>query len=186
MILAVIARPFFTVWAGEDFGRESPLPFYVLLLGLFFNLCCYIPWSIILSQGRTDFFAKFYWIQLFPYIGLTAALAYNFGAVGAAAAWSARVIAESYTFFKFAGSTAKVHFTFSSYWWPLVSGTGVLLLPLLFALTVDNVSPWLLLLMPLSLIIYSILIWRTVVAPDEKVWVAQLITGVYNKISRAV
>src|SRR5262249_34924118 len=34
-VLCVIARPFFTVWGGEDFGRESTWPFYVLLIGLF-------------------------------------------------------------------------------------------------------------------------------------------------------
>lgn len=185
VILAIIAKPFFTVWAGEEFGRESPGPFYVLLLGLFFNLCCYIPWAIILSQGRTDFFAKFYWIQLFPYIGLTAALAYNFGAVGAAAAWAARVIAESFTFFRYAGRISSVRFSFSTYTWPLVSGIGVLLPPLLIALAVDNRSPWLLLLTPVSLIIYVVLIWKTVVAPDEKVWLEQLMAGVYSKIFRA-
>jgi O-antigen/teichoic acid export membrane protein len=186
VILAVIAKPFFTVWAGEEFGRESPGPFYVLLLGLFFNLCCYIPWAIILSQGRTDFFAKFYWIQLFPYIALTAALAYNFGAIGAAAAWSARVIAESYIFFRFAGTVAKVQFSFSNYKRALVSGIVILLPPLLLALTINNLSSWLLLVTPLSLIIYSVLMWKTVVAPDEKVWVAQQVAGLYNKLLRTV
>src|SRR3982750_4859265 len=32
-LLFVIARPFFTLWAGPDFGRESTVPFYILLVG---------------------------------------------------------------------------------------------------------------------------------------------------------
>ena len=60
--LFVIARPLFTVWAGEDFGRESTLPFYILLGGLFFNVLAYVPVSLIMAYGRTDMLAKLYWI----------------------------------------------------------------------------------------------------------------------------
>ncbi len=60
MFLFVIARPFFTFWAGEEFGRESTLPFYILLSGLFFNIIVFIPHSSITALGRTDIFAKLY------------------------------------------------------------------------------------------------------------------------------
>jgi O-antigen/teichoic acid export membrane protein len=43
MILFVVAKPFFTIWAGPDFGRESTLPFYILLCGLLFNIVAFLP-----------------------------------------------------------------------------------------------------------------------------------------------
>jgi O-antigen/teichoic acid export membrane protein len=35
-VMFVAAKPLFSVWAGEDFGTESVLPFYILLASLFF------------------------------------------------------------------------------------------------------------------------------------------------------
>src|SRR4051794_38641232 len=98
-MLYIWARPLFTVWAGPDFGRESTFPFYLLLIGLFFNLNAYLPAGLLLASGRTDLFAKLYWIELVPYIAITAFLTGRYGAVGAAASWSIRVIADSVIFF---------------------------------------------------------------------------------------
>ena len=182
VILAIIAKPFFTVWAGPEFGVESPLPFYILLAGLFFNLNAYIPWSVMLAQGRTDVLAKLYWIELFPYIGLTALLTYYLGAAGAAAAWSIRVISESYVFFRYARRLSGVNFPLGNYLRTLILGSSILLLPLLWAVFVDNLSPWLLLGIPASLTLYSILVWKFIIEPEEKTWVAQRTNNLYNRI----
>jgi O-antigen/teichoic acid export membrane protein len=186
VLLAVIARPFFTIWAGPQFGVESPLPFYILQAGLFFNLNAYIPWAIILSQGRTDVLAKLYWLEILPYIGLTALLTHHYGAPGAAAAWSTRVISESYVFYKYAGRIGGVRFPLSNYIRVLLLGFLILLPPVLLAIFVDNFSAWLLLAMPASLIAYSILIWKLIVEPEEKTWVAQQTNNLYNRILRFV
>jgi len=186
LILAIVAKPFFTVWAGPEFGVASPLPFYILQIGLFFNLNACIPWAVILSQGRTDIFAKLYWIQILPYIGLCAFLTYRFGAVGAATAWSGRVISESYILFKYAGRIGGVHFSLSQYVGALLLGLLILLPPLLLAAAVNELSPWLLVLIPVSLVSYSALIWKKIVEPEEKVWVAQQGNNLYNRIFRFV
>lgn len=186
VMLAVVAKPFFTLWAGEEFGRESPLPFYVLLVGLFFNLNAYIPWALILSQGRTDIFAKLYWIELFPYIAITAYLTYQFGAVGAAAAWSARVIAESFVFVTYAKRVAGVHFGFLNYAGTFALGCVVLLPSLLFALYVESLSLWLLFIIPTSFFAYAVLVWKTVIEPEEKGWVTDRVGYIYNRIFRFV
>jgi O-antigen/teichoic acid export membrane protein len=52
-LLFVLARPFFELWAGEDFGRESTLPFYLLLIGVSFNMLAFIQHSLITAMGRT-------------------------------------------------------------------------------------------------------------------------------------
>jgi O-antigen/teichoic acid export membrane protein len=67
MVMFVVAKPFFTIWAGEEFGANSTLPFYVLLIGLFFNLQATVPYISIMAVGRTDVFARLYWIELLVY-----------------------------------------------------------------------------------------------------------------------
>ena len=52
-----------------------------------------------MASGRSDIFAKIYWIQLLPYILLVWWLANRYGASGAAAAWSLRVIFDAVMLF---------------------------------------------------------------------------------------
>lgn len=91
----VVAEPFFTVWAGEEFGRKSTIPFFFLLFGMFFSVVGCIPGSLVLASGRTDILAKLYWLQILPYLMLVFFLAKNFEAEGAAIAWSLRVAADA-------------------------------------------------------------------------------------------
>ncbi|MBK7708117.1 MAG: oligosaccharide flippase family protein [Acidobacteria bacterium] len=92
MLLFVLGRPFLTLWAGEEFGRESTYPFYILLLGLLFSIISFIPYSALLAVGRTDVFAKIYWVELFLYAILAVVLIGRFQAIGPAAAYSLRII----------------------------------------------------------------------------------------------
>ncbi len=95
VVLALIAKPFFTIWAGKEFGEASSWPFYFLLFGLTFNIFTYLPHSILLATGRTDILAKLFWIELFPYVFVVWFLSSRYGASGAAIAWSVRVIGDS-------------------------------------------------------------------------------------------
>ena len=91
----VAAKPLFTFLGGEDFGRESTWPFRLLLFGLLFNIMAYAPYSLLMAFGRTELFAKLYWIELLPYIALIAFLTSRYGALGAAGAWTIRVIVDA-------------------------------------------------------------------------------------------
>ncbi len=99
VFLMVIARPFFTIWAGDDFGRESTLPFYLLLGGLFVNIPAYVPYSVLIALGKTDVIAKLYWSELLPYLILVFLLTSHYGIAGAAAAWSLRMVIDGLIFF---------------------------------------------------------------------------------------
>jgi O-antigen/teichoic acid export membrane protein len=98
MMMCVIARPFFTLWAGAEFGRESTLPFYILLGGLVFNVVAFIPYRLMTAQGRAGFTARYHALELIPYLACTGALTYWFGARGAAAAWSLRQVVAAVVF----------------------------------------------------------------------------------------
>ena len=88
--LCLIARPFFTRWAGPEFGDESTGPFYILAAGLLFNVVACVPYRLMLAQGHADFLARYHAIELVPYVVGAAMLTYALGAVGAAAAWTLR------------------------------------------------------------------------------------------------
>lgn len=93
-ILGIGAETFLTVWAGPDFGARSTLPFYLLLVGLPFNLVTYTPTSMLIATGRTDITARIFWFELPIYAALLYVLIPRYGAAGAAGAWSIRVAGD--------------------------------------------------------------------------------------------
>lgn len=173
MGLFVIAKPFFTLWAGEAFGRESTGPFYILLFGLFFNILAHIPHGTITAKRRTDIFAKLYWIELVIYVVATIALINSFGIAGAAAAYSIRVILDAFLIIWFSKRVAGVSFRIFNHFWTLLAGILLLLPPVFFAAFYDNFSLWLIAIVPVSLTAYSVLIWRNFVGSDERDWFLQ-------------
>lgn len=170
MFLFVIARPFFTIWFGPEFGEKSTLPFYILLFGLFFNILAYIPHSSITAKGRTDIFAKLYWFELVFYVVIVLVLISSFGIIGAAAAWSIRVMLDAAVVIFFCKRITGVDFSFARHFRDLLFGVILLMPPMLFAAAYDNFSLWLLLLAPLSAALYAVFIWRTFIGSDERTW----------------
>lgn len=182
MFLVVIAEPFFTVWAGEIYGLKSSPPFYILLCGLFFNVIAYVPYSVLMASGRTDIFAKIYWIELFPYIFLIAVSTYKFGVIGAAAVWSLRVMADALIITVLARRIAGVSlniFNGRIYILPLI--ILVLLPPALIAGFINNYSIWLLFLMPACTLVYAVIAWKNFLKKDEKIWLSGKFAVIINK-----
>lgn len=182
LLLFVLARPFFTIWAGENFGSESTIPFYVLLFGVFFNIIAYVPYGVLMAAGRTDLLARIYWIELFPYIMVIALLTYEFGAVGAAAAWSIRVIVDSAVIIWFSKKSVGISLD-------MFQGKGsafllifLLLIPsVLIVFFIGNYSVWLLLTVPAFLIIYLAVVWRKLLHVEEKVWMSGKLPKLFKR-----
>lgn len=180
--LFVIARPFFTIWAGPEFGSESTLPFYILLGGWFFNLLVVIPHSLLVSSGRTDLLAKIYWLQILPYLGLIVVLTLNFGAVGTASAWTLRVVADTVMIGWSSKKTSNVSFHVFrgklSYF-----GSSILCLTpcvLMTALAPDLII-WSLAIFLVSLATYVFLVWKKLLDTDEKLWMTGKMTALFNR-----
>jgi len=169
--LFVIARPFFTLWAGQEFGRESTIPFYILLFGLFFNILASIPYGTIMAKGRTDVFAKLYWVELVIYAVVVVVMINWFGIAGAAAAWSIRVILDAFIIIWFSKRVADVPFRFFNHLPTLFIGVLILVPAVLFAASYDNFSLWLLALIPACFGLYSVLIWRSFLEAGERAWI---------------
>jgi O-antigen/teichoic acid export membrane protein len=170
--LFVVARPLLTILAGEEFGRESTVPFYILLAGLLFNLTSYIPASIMIAIGRTDYFGKVYWVEIFPYIILIAILTTYLGAVGAALGWTIRILIDtcllSYFSQRLGGVSLHVFRNRITILWAAL----LLLLPpvVIAALSSETIVTWSLALLPFSLVSYSIIAWIYFLRSEEKDW----------------
>jgi O-antigen/teichoic acid export membrane protein len=172
--LCVVAKPFFTLWAGEEFGRESTIPFYILSFGLFFSLLAYVPHGTIVARGRTDVFARLYWIELFSYAIVASTLIYSLGILGAAIAWTLRVIADSLIVMILAKRITRASFSFAANA-RIVIWSFLIMLPLMLAALWDNFSFMLLALAPVTAIIYAAYVWLAVIDDAEKSWINQRI-----------
>jgi O-antigen/teichoic acid export membrane protein len=171
MFLFVIAKPFFSIWAGVEFGEESTATFYILLFGLFFNILAYIPHSTITASGRTDIFAKIYWLELPIYIAALILLVHLFGIQGAALAWSLRVSVDTFIIIWLAKRITGISIKFVKSVFKLFVGILILTLPVLFAIFYNNFSPWLILLLVLCATLYMLVVWSTFVDLEEKLWI---------------
>lgn len=98
-LLAFVAHPFLSLWAGPEYGRYSTGPFFVILAGVFCNSLAYLPYSHLLASGRTRTLARVHVAELVPYLVVAVVLTARFGALGAAIAWSAQVVVDAVAYF---------------------------------------------------------------------------------------
>jgi O-antigen/teichoic acid export membrane protein len=110
VFICVVARPFFTIWAGPQFGEASTLPLYLLMGGVVCEIMAYVPYALLVTLGRTDIIARCQLSLVLPYLVGSAYLIHRFGAAGAAAAWSVRTIAGTFLFAHFAGRSSGFRF----------------------------------------------------------------------------
>jgi O-antigen/teichoic acid export membrane protein len=177
----VVARPFFTAWAGHEFGENSTGPFYILLLGLIFNFSATVSGAVMVAAQKTKAAAILYWVELIPYLVLAGILTYHWGAMGAAFAWSIRVIAESVALLLLVQKLVGLRFDFKK------SRVGSMLVATLFLAG----APLLAVFAPsnygvifgvafLGLVLYSITIWRMAITEDERIFVLNKIQSFAN------
>lgn len=172
VFLCLIAKPFFTIWAGEEFGRESVVPFYILSFGLAVNIVAYVPHCLITASGRTDFLAKVYWAEIIPYIFLALILTAKFGATGAALAWTARVSVDTVIFLFLAKYTLKQNITsFFKLGYNYLFAFLILLVPAILLLMLSGVPLVTFSIGSVLILFYGWIIWKAVLKPEEKSWV---------------
>ncbi len=178
MGLLIIAKPFFTIWVGPDFGRESVIPFYILLVGVFFSLLVYIPNTILISAGKSSLFAKVYLLEVLPYAAIAYFLIQWAGILGAAMAWSLREIVNAIIFIYFTRRHMGLSLNFGLQVKTLVAGFLVFLPPALIAFLYNNSSVWVLVTLSFSLAGYIWLIWNQFLQSEEKNWAAGLLSSI--------
>lgn len=186
LVLCAAARPFFTLWAGPEFGRESTGPFFILVVGLMFNVMAYVPLNLLMAYGRSDVVARIHLVELVPYVLCAAVLTYKFGTVGAALAWSLRVVADVIIFSLAARrvsgfSPAPIPVNRFSYLAALAA-----LLPALVLIGISATNPALTIGGTLfCVLIYCGVVWARVLTSEERYWVRSLISLRFlNRLAR--
>ena len=170
MFICAVAQPFFTLWAGAEFGRESTLPLYLLMGGVVAEITTYVPYALLVALGRTDIIARCNVSLVIPYLIASALLIHQFGAVGAAIAWSLRTLTSAIVFGYFARRTSG--FTFSP--WPenrrdYAVAAAVLLLPVPLVAIITS-SPMLRFGVAVAAVAgYALLILTRVLTTEERI-----------------
>lgn len=83
------------LWLGPDFSEKSTPVAQWLALGLLLNALAKPSFTLLQSAGRPDLVAKVHLVELLPYMLLLWFLTAAFGIMGAAAAWSIRVLVDT-------------------------------------------------------------------------------------------
>jgi len=99
VVVIVYAGQILQIWLGSDFAIESTESMQVLALGVLINSFAYIPFALLQGVGRPDLTAKFHLIELPIYVGIAWVLVSEYGIVGAAGAYTIRVLVDNVLLF---------------------------------------------------------------------------------------
>ena len=105
-LVIVFAKEILQIWLGTDFVIESTLSMQVLALGVLINSLAHTPFSLLQGVGRPDLPAKFHLIELPIYVGIAWVLVSEYGILGAAGAYTIRVMLDTVLLFM---ATSKVY-----------------------------------------------------------------------------
>ncbi len=109
LVAMLLAQEVLTLWLNPEFAKQAVAILQWLLLGVFLNGFAHIPYAILQSAGRADITAKLHLLELPLYAGLIVTLVADFGILGAAMAWTARVFLDTVLLFFLAGKVDSHH-----------------------------------------------------------------------------
>jgi O-antigen/teichoic acid export membrane protein len=175
LLLCAGARPFFTLWAGPEYSQQSTLPFYILVCGILFNVMATVPYTLLIASGRSDLIARVHLLELLPYIICASVLTYSFGAIGAAVAYSLRLIVDTLLFFFAARRSGFFLSLVPSNRLSYAAAVAGLWAPIILSFSEAISSPAALIgATVLSLLVYGCLTWKKVLTDEERAWVNSL------------
>jgi O-antigen/teichoic acid export membrane protein len=186
ILFGLVVEPFLALWAGSEYARESTLPFLILLVGFWFNALAAVPFNRLLASGRTLSIAKLHAAELVPYLLLAAGLTFVAGAIGAAIAFTARVVADSVFFFIAASRGGH-----GSFQLPLpkkrrrwLAVTASLLLAAVIAATTVSALSLRLTAAAVLGAVYIVALWKWVLTSSERTVIRGLALEVAGRLAR--
>lgn len=97
-------KPFLIWWVGEEFADDSALVGQVLLFGFWVNGFARVPYAQLQARGKPGLVAKCHLFEVIPYFILLYFGLNNFGLMGAAIAFTFRVLIDFILLSSLAGS----------------------------------------------------------------------------------
>lgn len=92
--LFIFSKEILTLWLGSEYGIYSTNVLKILIVGFFFNALAQIPFSRIQAIGNSKLTAYIHMAEVIPFFVILFLLVHSYGFVGAAIAWSLRVIID--------------------------------------------------------------------------------------------
>ena len=94
----VALKPFLNLWIGREFALHAAPVGLICLMGVWLNALAYVPFALIQARGRPDVVAKILLAEILPFVGLLWLSMNAFGIIGAAWAWTFRVLVDTVIF----------------------------------------------------------------------------------------
>jgi len=94
-VLIAFARPILGSWLGQAYAHHGATAFQILGFGVLCNALAYVPFIYVQALGRPDVTARLHVAELIVYVPLTWVLVTRYGIVGAAMAWTGRVLVDA-------------------------------------------------------------------------------------------
>ncbi len=94
LFFAGFAEEILSLWLGDSFALKSSSVFQILILGLVFNSVAQVPFASIQASGNSKATALLHLIECLPYIVLLWWLITHYGIIGAAWAWTIRMLID--------------------------------------------------------------------------------------------
>lgn len=94
LIVVAFADELMSVWISAEFAAQSALVLQILCIGVLVNSVARVGASLLQASGNPAAIAKAYFVQIPFYVGLLFWIVSGTGIIGAAALWSARIIAD--------------------------------------------------------------------------------------------
>jgi O-antigen/teichoic acid export membrane protein len=91
ILLGAFSKLVLNTWLGQEYALNSFRVMQVMLVAILINGISMIPFSLIQGIGKPDITAKFHIIEFFIYVPLLWLFIKEWGVLGAAVAWLARV-----------------------------------------------------------------------------------------------
>jgi O-antigen/teichoic acid export membrane protein len=99
LLIGAFAHEGLTLWLGKEFGAQGGAVLQVLVLGVFANGVAQVFATLLQGMGRPDLSAKLHLVELPLYLASLWAGIHFFGILGAAVAWTARMVADGAVLF---------------------------------------------------------------------------------------
>ncbi|EGM8072888.1 flippase [Escherichia albertii] len=99
LICFLFSEHILVLWLGENFKGLPSLILRILLIGFLFNCFAQIPFTLIQAAGKSKVTASLHMSELFPYLILLFVFVKYYGIIGAAIAWTSRMIVDSLILF---------------------------------------------------------------------------------------
>lgn len=168
LLVTAYAEEGFAWWLGEEFAAQSTTVLRVLALGAFANGITQVPYTFVQGIGRPDLSARIHLVEFLIYLPVLWWAIGSFGIVGAAVAWTGRVVLDGVLLF------LLFHRAYG--------GEATMLVKTALGFTVAASAMWLpvFFLDPLpkagitvaTLGLFSVTVWSLVLGDDERVRVS--------------